>query len=168
MDPELSKGKACVSRFPLIAFCTLQVCLHMHLGKSRWTSVETFFCHFSSSKHVHEKLQLLIYHTATLIRLRKLLDAQQYISYWGGVTPPASISAHPAPAEPSSSRLSFCVSTSNAFCLHLWIISFFIQVLHRLSWAICCNAHWKSSSLHNSHSWIKKLRTDSELMRAQE
>lgn len=93
----------------------------------------------SSSKHVHENrlTSHLLY--CNMTRLRKL-GCQQYISYWGRVTPPAHISAHPTLTDPFQSLPLSCIPLGCLLLLHLRIISFFTWVLHRhCLWAICCS-----------------------------
>lgn len=111
------RKSVCVT-VPSIAFCTLQVCLYMHLGKSQ-VDLRNPLSVTSSSKHVHEKLSASHLSYCNTTRLRKL-GRQQYISYWGGVTPPASISAHPAPAEPLQFPAPSSVFHGNAFCFYTY------------------------------------------------
>lgn len=73
----------------------------------------------SSSKHVHENLLTSHLSYCNTTRLRKL-GRQQYISYWGGVTPPAYISAHPAPAEPLQFPAPSSVFHGNVFCFYTY------------------------------------------------
>lgn len=60
------RKSVCVT-VPSIALCTLQVCLHMHLGNG-WTSEILFLSLF---KHVHEKLSASHLSYCNTTRLRK-------------------------------------------------------------------------------------------------
>lgn len=112
------KEKRDVSWFPLQLPVHCSVSAHAP-GKEPGGPWKYYISVTSSSKHVHEKPVTSHLSHCNTTRLRKL-GCQQYISLWGGVTPPAYISAHPAPAEPLQFPARSFVFHCNALCFYTY------------------------------------------------
>lgn len=137
-------------------------------GEERWTS-EILFLSLLQANMYMKNFQLLIYHTAMGQDLENL-DASSTLATgvgWHRQLPlicPSGTSWAPPVRRPV-----ICIPRQCLLLLHLWIIcSSHMGPSQRLPVGYMLQCTLKVFKFHNSHSWIKKLRTDSELMRAQE